>query len=103
MLATIELFDHPTLAGDPARLRSMFHGRSEAIARVPGLHSKVWFNSTVLGQFGAFLLWESPEALDAFRATEDAESITARWGVRPSVRDFDVYQTVAGGVVKHIG
>jgi hypothetical protein len=102
MLATIEMFDNAELARDRARLREMIYARGEPLSNVPGLQSKIWFNNEERGQFGAFLTWSTPEALTAFRAQEDTDSIAARWGVRPSITDFEVYQTLIDGFVTQV-
>lgn len=94
MLATLEMFRNPELARDVSRLREMMASRAEPIAEVPGLQSKIWFNNPELGQFGAFLVWHSTDALANFRAAEDTSSIAARWGTRPEITDFEIYQTV---------
>jgi hypothetical protein len=102
MLATIEMFDNADLARDTAKLREMIYARGEPLSKIPGLQSKIWFNNAQLGRFGAFLTWSTPEALAAFRAHEDIDSIAARWGVRPSITDFEVYQTLVDGFVTQV-
>jgi hypothetical protein len=97
MLATIEMFDNPALARDVPKLKEMMYARAEPLAAVGGLKSKVWFNNADAGQFGAFLIWDSAAALAGFRAAEDTDSIAARWGVRPSITDFDIYQSLVDG------
>jgi hypothetical protein len=98
MLATIEMFENPTLAGDVPTLKQMMYARAEPLAAVEGLKSKVWFNDADAGRFGAFLIWDSAAALAGFRAAEDTDSIAARWGVRPSISDFEIYQALIDGV-----
>lgn len=94
MLATLEMFNNPELSRDTPRLIEMMASRAEPIAAVAGLQSKIWFNNPELGTFGAFLVWHSPAALASFRAGEDTDSIAARWGTRPDITDFEIYQTV---------
>jgi hypothetical protein len=97
MLATIEMFENPALARDVGKLKEMIYARAEPLAAVEGLRSKVWFNNADAGRFGAFLVWDSPAALAGFRAAEDTDSIAARWGVRPSISDFEIYQSHVDG------
>lgn len=98
MLATIEMFENPTLARDVPTLKQMIYARAEPLAAVEGLKSKVWFNDVGAGRFGAFLIWDSAAALAGFRAAEDTDSIAARWGVRPTISDFEIYQSLVDGV-----
>lgn len=98
MLATIEMFENPTLARDEPTLKEMIYARAAPLAAVEGLRSKVWFNNADEGRFGAFLIWDSAAALAGFRAAENTDSIAARWGVRPSITDFEIYQSLVDGV-----
>lgn len=98
MLATIEMFENPTLARDEPTLKEMIYARAAPLAAVEGLRSKVWFNNADEGRFGAFLIWDSAAALADFRAAENTDSIAARWGVRPSITDFEIYQSLVDGV-----
>jgi hypothetical protein len=98
MLATIEMFENPALARDVPTLKEMIYARAEPLAAVPGLRSKIWFGSPDAGRFGAFLVWDSAAALDAFRAAEDTDSIARRWGARPEITDWEIYQSLVDGV-----
>jgi hypothetical protein len=98
MLATIEMFENPTLARDVPTLKEMMYARAEPLAAVEGLRSKVWFGNPDAGRFGAFLIWDSAAALAAFRAAEDTDSIARRWGARPDITDWEIYQSLVDGV-----
>lgn len=98
VLATIEMFENPELARDEPRLKEMVYARAEPLAAVDGLRSKVWFANADAGRIGAFLVWDSPAALAGFRAGEDIDSIAARWGARPSITDYEIYQSLVQGV-----
>jgi hypothetical protein len=97
-VATIEMFENKGLACDELRLKDLIYARAEPLSKVDGLRSKIWFASADLGRIGAFLVWESPAALTAFRASEDIDSIAARWGARPSITDYQIYQSLVQGV-----
>jgi len=99
VLATLEMFDNPELSRDTARVLEMVKDRAAPIAAIPGLQSKIWFNNPELGRIGAFLVWRSADALAAFRASEDIDSIAARWGVRRQITDFEIYQSVIDGSI----
>jgi hypothetical protein len=98
MLATIEMFENPALFRDVPALKDMVYARAEPLAAVPGLRSKTWFGNADAGRFGAFLVWESEAALQAFRAGEDIDSIARRWGARPEITDWEIYQSLVDGV-----
>jgi hypothetical protein len=98
VLATIEMFENPELARDEARLKEMIYARAEPLAAVDGLRSKIWFANADEGRIGAFLVWDSPAARARFSAAEDIDSIAARWGARPTITDFEIYQSLVRGV-----
>jgi hypothetical protein len=100
MIATLEMFQNPGLSTDHDRLSSLIYGRADAIARVDGLQSKIWFNNPELGTIGAFLVWRDRDALAGFRRGEDTASIAERWGTVPRIDDFDICQTVIEGTIK---
>jgi len=69
--------------------------RTEGYRAVPGLVQKYY---TKLGpnRWGGVLIWESQEALDAFRATELSKTIPTAYGIKgaPSVEVLEIFEVL---------
>jgi hypothetical protein len=68
-------------------------------ASVPGLAEKIYLQFRDSGEFGAIYVWESEEALAAFRETELARTIPDAYRVQaaPRVEIADVCLVVRPG------
>ena len=66
--------------------------RADAYRAVPGLMQKYYVKLDTPNGYGGVLVWESREALDAFRETELFTTIPAVYGVKgaPSIEAVEV-------------
>jgi heme-degrading monooxygenase HmoA len=70
--------------------------RADDYRAVPGLVQKYYVKLDGPNQYGGVLLWESKEALAAFRDTELSRSIPETYGVKgaPSVEVIEVFDVL---------
>lgn len=61
-------------------VQAKFEARADAYERVPGLVEKLYLRYRT-GEFGAVYVWESDEALAAFRASELGRSIAEAYEI----------------------
>jgi hypothetical protein len=59
---------------------------SPILAKVPGLHSKVWLANAETNTFGGFCLWNTRADMESFMASELVAAVVAR----PFLSDIDV-------------
>ena len=67
-------------------VRARFEERSYRYRDVPGLAEKIYLEFSDSGEFGAVYMWESEEALAAFRETELARTIPDAYRVQDTPR-----------------
>lgn len=70
--------------------------RADAYRAVPGLMQKYYVKLDGPNRYGGVLVWESREALDAFRETELSRTIPTTYGVKgaPSVEVIEVFDVL---------
>lgn len=70
--------------------------RADAYRAVPGLLQKYYVRLDKPNHYGGVLLWESPEALAAFRDTELSQTIPSTYGVKgaPAVEVVEVFDVL---------
>ncbi|HJX89989.1 MAG TPA: YdhR family protein [Pyrinomonadaceae bacterium] len=65
----------------PERVRAIMGERSVQFRALPGLRQKYYTQDESTGEWCGIYLWESAEALEAFRASELARSIATAYQV----------------------
>lgn len=70
--------------------------RADAYRAVPGLVQKYYTRLDEPNHYGGVMLWESPEALAAFRETELSRTIPTTYGVKgaPRVQVLEVFDVL---------
>ena len=65
--------------------------RFDAYAAVPGLVQKYYVKLNKPNHYGGIMIWDSPEALQAFRETDLAKSVPAAYSVI-GAPDVDIHE-----------
>lgn len=77
-----------------AEVYRLYESRVPQYRQMPGLVQKYYLHYTETGEHGAVYVWESKEALDAFRSTELGRSIGKAYQVESTdVREGEVVLT----------
>lgn len=66
--------------------------RAPQFQAIPGLLQKYYVKTSVAGQYGGVYVWDSPESLQEFRASDLAKSIPEAYEIveAPSVEIMDI-------------
>jgi heme-degrading monooxygenase HmoA len=82
-------------------VESRFAERAARYEQLPGLAQKIYLRFRDTGEFGALYVWESEEALEAFRASDLAASIAEAYrvdgGARSEIADVPLVVQPAAG------
>jgi hypothetical protein len=78
MIATLVRF---TSLLDDAAVESRFAERADRYRQLPGLSQKIYLRFRETGEFGALYVWESEEAMEAFGASDLAQSIPEAYSI----------------------
>jgi hypothetical protein len=73
--------------------------RAPEFMALAGLQQKYYLQDAVSGEYGGLYLWESPDALDAYRESELRASIAQAYQVEgePRVEVYRVIKTLRDG------
>ena len=76
----------------PDEIQALYEERADQYRRVPGLLEKLYLRFRDTGESGAVYVWESEEALEAFRHSDLSHSIAGAYEVEdaPSSERADV-------------
>jgi hypothetical protein len=77
-------------------LKEMVEPDARALAKVPGLISKIWLADKEKNAFGGFYLWENRIAMEDFMHSDLVKAVVSRPFVRNvSSVDFEVNQNAS--------
>jgi len=77
-------------------LKRMVEPDAPVLAKVPGLHSKVWLADEEKNTFGGFYLWENKTAMEDFMHSDLVRAVVSRPFVKNvSSVDFEVNQNAS--------
>lgn len=70
--------------------------RADAYRAVPGLVQKYYVKLEAPNRYGGVLVWESKQALDAFRDTELSTTIPTTYGIKgaPCIEVIEVFDVL---------
>jgi hypothetical protein len=75
----------------PDYVKQMVEPDAPAIAKVPGLISKVWLADEEKNTFGGFYLWENKTAMEDFMHSDLVKAVVSRpYVIHVSSVDFEV-------------